>query len=209
MDNILTHSATTREYVQNLEAILSQLQESNLSLRIDKCEFMRESVEQFGFIVDKNGLRPTGDGVRKIKIYPRPSTVKEVKRFLGMANYYREFVPKFSEIAEPIHSEPIHYNLRGGVSFVWTPERETAFAAIKRQIAHSCNLSFPDWNQPFMIELDCSKVAACGVLMQKGEDGETRVLGYHSSTLDAAQKRYCATEMECWAAISAMRKFHV
>ena len=60
-----------------------------------------------------------------------------------------------------------------------------------------------------MVELDCSKVAACGVLMQKGDNGETRILGYHSSTLDAAQKRYCATEMECWAAISAMRKFHV
>ena len=204
VDNILTHAVTTGEQFRNLEAIFTQLQDSNLSLRIDKCEFLRESVEQFGFIVDKHGLRPTGDGVRKINMYPTPSNAKEVKRFLGMANYYREFVPKFSEMAEPIHQV-----LRGGTSFVWTPERESAFTAIKREIARSCNLNFPDWNKPFVVELDCSKVAACGVLMQKGDNGETRILGYHSSTLDAAQKRYCATEMECWAAISAMRKFRV
>ena len=115
VDNILTHSVTPSEHFRNLEAILTQLRESNLSLRLDKCEFMRQRVEQFGFVVDKNGLRPTGDGVRKINMYPTPTNVKEVKRFLGMANYYREFVPKFSEIAEPIHQV-----LRDGVSFSWT-----------------------------------------------------------------------------------------
>jgi hypothetical protein len=142
--------------------------------------------------------------VKKIKQYPTPSNTKEVKRFLGMANYYREFVPKFSEIAEPIHQV-----LRDGTSFSWTPARQAAFAKIKEEIASSCNLNFPDWNKPFMVELDCSKVAACGVLMQKGQREENLVLAYHSSTLDSAQKRYCATELECWAAISALRKFNV
>ncbi len=143
--------------------------------------------------------------MKKIKQYPTPSNTKEVKRFLGMANYYREFVPKFSEIAEPIHQV-----LREGTSFSWTPARQAAFAKIKEEIASSCNLNFPNWNKPFMVEFDCSKVAACGVLMQKGQQREENlVLAYHSSTLDSAQKRYCATELECWASISALRKFNV
>ena len=60
-----------------------------------------------------------------------------------------------------------------------------------------------------MIELDCSKVAACGVLMQEDKTGRRKILEYHSSTLDKAQRGYSATELECWAAISSCRKFNV
>ena len=101
VDNVLSHAVTTDEHFTNLEAIFKRIRKGNLSLRLDKCEFARSRVEQFGFIVDANGLRPTSDGVAKIKQYPTPTNIKEVKRFLGMSNYYREFVPKFSETAEP------------------------------------------------------------------------------------------------------------
>jgi hypothetical protein len=121
-----------------------------------------------------------------------------------MANYYRDFVPKFSELAEPIHEL-----IRNGTSFTWNGTRQKAFVAIKQAIANSCTLDFSDWNRPFTIELDCSKVAACGVLMQEGGHGKMNVLSYHSSTLDKTQRKYSARELECWAAISACRKFNV
>ena len=59
-------------------------------------------MEQFGLVISASGVKPSPDNVSKIKTYPRPNNVKELKRFLGMANYYREFIPSFAEVAEPL-----------------------------------------------------------------------------------------------------------
>ena len=103
VDNILTHSPSEDEHLNILGECFKRIREHNLSLRLDKCDFGKKEVEQFGFVVNKNGIRPTDEAVGKIRKYPRPTCVKETKQFLGLANYYREFVPEFSHLAEPIH----------------------------------------------------------------------------------------------------------
>ena len=112
---------------------------------------------------------------------------------------------KWDNVREAELVEPLQELERKNTQFIWTDIREEAFETIKEMIATGCLLNFPDWNKPFTIELDGSKVAACGILMQ--EDENTKVLGFHSSTLDPAQRNYCPTELECWAAISACRRF--
>ena len=90
---------------------------------------------------------------------------------------------------------------------MWSENREITFNSIKSQISEQCLLNFPDWNRGFIIETGASKVAVSGVLMQEDENGKRKILGYHSSTLDPCQRTYSLTELECWAVISACRKF--
>ena len=97
VDNILTHLLTFQEHLNHLEQCFIQLQKNNLSLRIDKCDFAKKEIEQFGFIISTTGISPSGENVEKLKKYPRPRCVKEMKRYIGMANYYREFIHKFAE----------------------------------------------------------------------------------------------------------------
>ncbi len=201
VDNTFTHSKEFKEHLDYVELSFQQLRKYNLSVRLDKCVFAQSRVEQFGLVISEEGVRPSPENVTKVEAYPRPNNTKELKRFLGMSNYYREFVPKYAEISEPLQELE-----RKETPYVWTEVRENAFSAIKKQIASNCLLNFPDWNEPFTIELDASKVAACGVLMQEIK-GEKKVLGFHSSTLEPAQRNYSPTEMESWAAISACRRF--
>ena len=201
VDNTFTHTAAFKEHLEALKLTFQQLRKYNLSIRLDKCIFAQPKVEQFGLIISSKGVSPSPENVDKIKNYPRPNNVKELRRFLGMTNYYREFVQKYAELCEPLQELE-----RKSIQYVWTEAREQAFKTIKDTIASNCLLNFPDWNKPFIIELDGSKVAACGVLMQE-EDGKKKVLGFHSSTLDPAQRNYYPTELEAWAAISACRRF--
>ena len=95
---------------------------------------------------------------------------------------------------------------RKGSIFAWADAREKSFVALKQAITTQCTLNIPDWSKPFIIELDGSKVSAGAVLLQE-TDGVQKVLGFHSSTLDPAQRNYSPTELECWATISACRRF--
>ena len=202
VDNIFTHSNTYSEHLSNLRQCLEQIRKQNLSLRIDKCDFAKTKVEQFGFIISSHGVSPSEENVLKLRQYPRPNCSKELRRFLGMANYYREFISKYAERVEPLQQL-----LRKNSTFDWCEPQEKSFNEIKKEISSKSLLNYPDWNKPFIIELDGSKVAACGILMQETE-GKRNILSYHSSTLDQAQRNYSPTELECWAAISACRRFN-
>ena len=176
VDNTFTHSVEFDEHLEFLKQTFQQLRTHNLSVRLDKCIFAQREVEQFGLLISESGVSPAPENVSKIKEYPRPNNIKELRRFLGMANYYREFVPKYAELVEPLQELE-----RKNTPFVWTDTRERAFKTTKEMIASGCLLNFPDWNRPFTIELDGSKTAACGVLMQE-EGNKKKVLGFHSST---------------------------
>ena len=102
IDNIFTHSKQFQEHLKYLKTCFQQLRKNNLSLRLDKCEFAQEQVEQLGLVISASGISPSPSNVSKINEFPRPNNIKELKRFLGMSNYYREFIPRFSEVAGPL-----------------------------------------------------------------------------------------------------------
>ena len=93
-------------------------------------------------------------------------------------------------------AEPLYELLRKGSSFIWTETREIAFKSVKDKLSEDCLLNMPDWNKEFIIELDGSKVAIGGTLKQASDQGEPRILSYHSSTLEKSQRSYSPTDLE-------------
>ena len=103
IDDVLVCSRTFEEHLCHLESVFSRLRQAGLRLKPKKCLFLREEVPYLGFIVTRSGIKPDPLKTDKIRQYPPPEDVTQVRQFLGLSSYYRRFVPGFSKIAEPLH----------------------------------------------------------------------------------------------------------
>ena len=133
--------------------------------------------------------------------YPAPKNLKQLRRFLGMASWYRKFLPEFATIADLL----THLTKRG-VAFVWSKEAQSAFKQIKALIASAPILHRPSFDHPFVIQTDASD-SGLGAVLTQTVDGVERVLCFASRTMTPAERNYSVTERECLAVLWAIRKF--
>ena len=211
VDDVSTYNESFEEMLVTLRQTLERLRAANLQMRIDKCMFGYEEIDYVGYHISSDGLSPIYDNVKDILAFPAPTNLKELERFLGMAGYYREFLPRMAELAEPLN------RLRKkGQPFSWTSECESSFQELKKCLASPPVLAFPDWKSPFYIEADACDHSVGGVLSQRDEaTGKLRPIGYYSLALDKSKKHYDsqserdydAREKECWALVAGTRKW--
>ncbi|CAB0033381.1 unnamed protein product [Trichogramma brassicae] len=201
LDDIILVTETFEQHMVWLERVIRTLIDAKLVVNRDKCEFCCQSVKFLGYVLDSSGLRVDSDRVRPIYEYPAPKNVKQVRRLLGMVGWYSRFIKNEAEIKVPLSKL-----LRKDVTFVWGPEQEKAFEALKRCLSEAPVLVRPDFSKEFAIQTDASDYAVGAVLTQEYEDGEHPVY-YVSRVLSRAEQRYTTTEKECLAVIWAIEKF--
>jgi hypothetical protein len=102
--------------------VFSKMRKYNMKLQPDKCEFLRNVVSYLGHVIGQTGIRPDKKRVEAVKKYPRPKTTRELKGFLGLAGYYRRFIPNFSKVAKPLTEL-----LKKNTLYEWNDRREEAF----------------------------------------------------------------------------------
>ncbi|GET58727.1 enzymatic polyprotein, putative [Rhizophagus irregularis DAOM 181602=DAOM 197198] len=169
----------------------------------DHMEHVEKNIEFLGHIVGNDGLRPDDKKIEKIKEMKVPTTVKEVRSFLGLCSYYRKFVKNFSKIARPIS------DLRKkGVPFIWGREQQEAFEKLKEKLIQYPILRHPDWKKEFLLVTDASGKGLGAVLSQKDEKGKEVVLVYASRSLLPAEENYPITELECLGIVWGIQHFH-
>ena len=201
LDDIVIYSDTVEQHLKRMDLVFAKIREAKLKLKPSKCQFLRKSVEYLGHVVSSNGVSTSPRVVQAVLEYAPPQDVSGVRRFLGLAGYYRPFVPGFSDIAEPL------VNLtRKGVEFAWEEACESAFQRLKGLIVTAPVLHFPDFSVPFHLTTDASDVGIAGVLSQP-VDGLDCPIGYFSSCLSRAQRNYSVTERECLAIVEAIKHF--
>ncbi|GET57228.1 enzymatic polyprotein, putative [Rhizophagus irregularis DAOM 181602=DAOM 197198] len=163
----------------------------------------KKNIEFLGHIVGNDGLRPDDKKIGKIKEMKAPTTVKEVRSFLGLCSYYRKFVKNFSKIARPIS------DLRKkGVPFIWGREQQEAFEKLKEKLIQYPILRHPDWKKEFLLITDASGKGLGAVLSQKDEKGKEVVIAYASRSLLPAEENYPITELECLGIVWGIQHFH-
>ena len=156
-----------------------------------------------GHIVSSHGHCPSPRLVEKIRDSARPKTRKELMRFLGLANFYREYVPRFADIAQPLY-KLIH----DSIEWLWDETTEGAFRTLITKLTDSrVILAFPNWGNGFVLQVDASTQAVGGILSQRDDEQRLRPIAFFSSGLTSARKNYSAGELECWALIASARKF--
>ena len=201
VDNIIAYGkGRFMDHLEQIREVFDKLRKANLSLRVHRCIFASRKVTNLEFEFSMESLKPSKETIVKIKDFPRPKNVNELKRFLGLSNYYRQFMNSFATVAEPLQQL-----LRKNKEFICGQSQEKAFNEIKKGLMSYPVIGFPNWNKEFLIEMDGSKVAVVATLLQEGDDRQWHPLSYFSSTLDDTQKNYSPTELECWAAIAACR----
>ena len=141
--------------------------------------------------------------LRGIQDWPIPTTVKQVRAFLGFGNFYRRFIRGYSELAKPLNDL-----LKKDRKFEWTKECQNTFNLLKRKFTEEPVLMMPDLTRPFQIETDASKYATGAVLTQLGPDGERHPISFISKTLSPTERNYeIIYDRELLAIIRALKEW--
>ena len=203
IDDIIVFSATFEEHLIHLHLVLSRLRDAGIKLKPSKCVLAKEKVHYLGHVISPGEIRPDPENVAKIRDLEPPSTVKQVRMFLGMASYYRSFVKDFSKRARPLTELT-----KKGVQLRWGPEEEAAFTDLKDTLTSEPVLALPDFTMPFVLMTDGSSTGLGAVLGQLYEgEARERVIGYASRRTTKLEESYSACELECIALIWATKHF--
>ena len=201
LDDIIIYSKSKAEHFRHLELVLQALKDANLTVKESKCNFFKNEVEALGYIVSDKGLRANPATTKAIYQQPPPADVKALQRFMGMAQYYRQLVPDFSKIAEPLNELT-----RKDQKWQWGPAQQTAFENLKEELISERVMAFPNLNQPFILYTDACDYAVGAILCQEDADGHERPIQYVSAQLSSTQRRWATIEKEAFAVIYALKK---
>lgn len=202
LDDIIITSKTLPEHFQLLRKVTERLKAANLSISLEKSRFCQKRISYLGYTISEEGLAIDSRKVQPILDYPTPRTPKEIRRFMGMVSFYKQFIDRFSDLTAPITDL-----LKGKKKKPeWTKAAEQSFLKIKAVLVSPEVLANPDFSLPFVIESDASDVAVGAVLLQVLE-GIRRPIAFFSKKLSPTQQRYAPTEKECLGVILAIEKF--
>ena len=202
LDDVLVFGKTLEEHNQNLQCVLTRVRKAGLMLKPRKCNFAQVSVEYLGHVVSAAGIQTDPKKLLAVNQSPTPTDVKSLRSFMGLASYYRRFVPGFSKVAGPLHALT-----KKDVAFVWSPECQQAFDHLKELLTAAPVLTFPDFQRPFILETDASGCGLGAVLAQEHPDGAVRPIAYASRSLQKHERNYGITELEGLGVVWAVKHF--
>jgi hypothetical protein len=203
IDDIIIFTRTWKEHMNVLRELLTRLRKARLTARPTKCFVGFESLECLGHMIGNQRLLPHPDKVDAVGKAPRPETKRQVKSFLGLAGFYRKFIPNFSAIAAPL-SDLTKKGLANKVR--WTDAQEIAFLTLKKCLTSKPILKLPDVHGKFVLRTDASDRGVGAVLLQE-EDGQTLPVAYASRKLLPREQVLSTIEKECLAVVWAVQKF--
>lgn len=226
LDDVIIFSNTLEEHMEHLTSIFSILDENNMRIRADKCEWLQKEVKYLGHIVSGDGIKTDPKKVQAIQEFVRPRNLKNLQSFLGVCIQYSQYIHHYAEMSYPLTNllsydhktlgknpkirtkqELEEEKLDEKKTLVWTPECQFAFERIKKAMSDTadphCILAFPDPTLPYELHTDASDRALGAVLSQNG-----RPIAYYSKKLLPAESRYMTYEREALAVVKSVKKWH-
>ncbi|XP_062403850.1 uncharacterized protein LOC134094368 [Sardina pilchardus] len=203
LDDILIFSKSLHEHVHQVRLVLQRLLDNNLFVKPEKCEFHVSEVSFLGFILSQGNLCMDPKKTLAVRDWSQPTSVKEVQRFLGFANFYRKFIRGFSSVVAPL----TNLTKKQPGPFVWSPEAERAFQTLKVRFTSAPILTLPDPCLPFVVEVDASDLAVGAVLSQRLPDGKLHPCAFLSSRLSPAERNYDVGDRELLAIKMALEEW--
>lgn len=195
IDDILVYSQTTEEHEHHLRKVLEILREQQLFAKFSKCHFWQKEVRFLGHVVSAGGIAVDPDKVVAVKEWKQPTSVTEIRSFLGTAGYYRRFIQDFSRIAAPLTQLT-----RKDVKFIWTEKCEAAFQELKQRLTTAPILVIPVRGGKLVVYTDACGTGLGAVLMQEG-----KVVAYASRQLKPHETRYPVHDLELAAIVFALK----
>ena len=166
LDDILVVGNSWKQHNDNLKKVFTRIRQVGLRLKPKKCSFAQQKVEYLGHVVSEEGIYTDSKKQEVVANFPVPKDVKALRSFLGLASYYRKFVPNFATMAGPLHSLT-----KKDAMVVWSAQCQQAFEQLKSLLTSAPVLAFPNFANTFILETDASGTGLGAVLAQKQTDG--------------------------------------
>jgi Reverse transcriptase (RNA-dependent DNA polymerase)/RNase H-like domain found in reverse transcriptase len=196
LDDILIYSSTLNEHHRLTHEVLQRLRTHDLYLRPEKCEFEREEVEYLGLIVRRGEVTMDPVKVHAITGWPAPRGLRELRGFLGFANFYRRFIQDFSRIARPLNDLT-----KKDIPWIWGAAQQQAFNALKNAFSLKPILAMWEPERPTRLKVDASGYATGGVLLQRLDDDLWHPIAFRSESMVPAERNYEIYDKEMLAVI--------
>ncbi|KRX13745.1 Transposon Ty3-I Gag-Pol polyprotein [Trichinella nelsoni] len=202
-DDVLIVAESQHELLEVLRRVFDRLRDAGIRLNREKCVFVSNSVEFLGYRIDAEGIHPSEKKVEAIHKAPRPKNKQELQAFMGLLNFYHNFLANKAEAAEPLHRL-----LDKGALWKWTHRHEKAFQKVKALITSNAVLAQYDDQLPLILTCDASPHGVGCVLAHRLPCGREAPIAFHSRTLAAAERKYAQIDREALAIIVGVKKFH-
>ena len=203
VDDLVIFSKDMASHIEHVKKVLDAIHKVGLRAHPEKSIFGASEVEYLGHMVSADGLSPTKAKVAAILDLPSPRNLSELRCIMGILNYYRLYIPGFSQLAAPVYELT-----RNNVSWDWTTEREAAYQKLKQALATpGLALRPPDPNREFVLHTDWSVSGIGAVLGQVDDQGSEYMVACASRSLNEHEKRYTPWKGELLAAVWGMKTF--
>lgn len=196
LDDILIYSPSMELHKEHLEQVLQALRKHQLYLKESKCSFAKDSLDYLGHIISAQGVATDPGKIEDMLKWPTPTTMTELRAFLGLTGYYRKFVKGYGVISQPLTA------ILRLKDFQWNPQAQTTFEALKQAMTSTPVLKVPNFQEPFTVETDACQSGIGAVLMQRGQP-----IAYLSKALGLKHRELSIYEKEFLALIMAVERW--
>jgi len=185
IDDVLVGTEDEKKHNEIVEEVLKRMEESNLYIKPEKCVWKVKEIDFLRLVMEAEEIKIQEEKVAGVLEWPRSKMVKEVQKFLGLANYYRQFVKDFAKLAKPLYRL-----VRKDEKWNWGEKQEAVFKELKRVFTMRPVLVAPDLDKKMRVEADASEYATGGVLSMKYKNEKWRPVAFISKSLNKAERNY-------------------
>jgi hypothetical protein len=204
MDDLLLPSSSVEEGLQLLNQVFELLDKAGLKLNLKKCSFLKTEIEYLGHHIGSGGITPGMKKTAAVDNFKRPTSVHEVRQFLGLAGYFRKFIRGFASIAFPLTEL-----IKKDNPWCWTDSQEKAFAELKRALVNRPILVPYHNNLETQLHTDASVRGIGGMLLQVQPDQTLKPVAYFSRVTTPAERVYHSYELETIAVVECLKRFRI
>jgi len=179
--------------------VIKRLEENDLYVKPEKCKWKVKEVEFLGVVIGPEGIKMEKEKVKGVLEWPTPKCVKDIQKFLGLANYYRRFIEGFAAVARLLHNL-----VKKDKKWEWTEKKEKAFKELKERFTKELVLAAPDIDKKMRMEVDALDYATGGVLLMECKNGLWRLVAFLSKSLNEMERNYEIHDKEMLAIVRGL-----
>lgn len=206
LDDIIILSRTAEEHARHLDTVLTRLHSHNFFCNLSKCQFAMTEIKYLGHVVTADTVKPDPHKVEVLQSWPvsdLQKSVNNVRSFLGLAGYFRRFIPKFPTLAAPLLE-----HIKSSPKLAWTPQCTQAFSDVKQALINATGMRHPDLNRSFHLYTDASDYAYGAVLMQtQSPDSSLLPVAWIGRKMNSSEVHHATFEKELGAIVFAARQW--
>ena len=202
IDDVIIRTEIEEGHEELVAEVINRLKENDLYVKSEKCKWKVREIGFLRVVIGPERIKIEEEKVKGVLEWLTPKCVKEVQKFLGLANYYHQFIEKFAFIARPLHDM-----VKKNKKWEWTERQEKAFKKLKERFIKELVLVAPDIDKKMRMEVDASDYATGGVLSMECEDGLWRSVAFLSKSLNETERNYEIHDKEMLAIIRGLESW--